>query len=403
MPTPAPPAPPAPLAARVAALREQFARQFGAPPSLVARAPGRVNLIGEHTDYNEGFVFPIAIERDTLVAARPRPDRQVRAFSATLRRGSQWSLDAVEPSRDQAWSNYLRGVARFLEEAGVALPGADLAVASTVPLGAGVSSSAALEMATGTALLALAGAAMDPPTLARLCQRVENRFVGVNSGIMDQFIAGLGRAGHALLLDCRDLHYEQVALPDDHVIGVADTGVKHGLVASEYNARRAECEEGVRLLQPVLPGVRTLRDVAPEQLEANRDRLPERVYRRCRHVVSEDDRVLRAVAALRAGDLATVGEQMYASHASLRDDYEVTVPELDALVEAARGVRGVIGSRMTGGGFGGATVTLMERRAAPHWERTVHAAYRERFGRTPATFTTAAANGAGIVWRAEPA
>ena len=389
---------PEPLVARIDALRDLFARQFGAAPALIARAPGRVNLIGEHTDYNDGFVFPIAIERDTLVAGRTRTDRQVRLYSATLRRASQWSLDQVETSSDQPWSNYVRGLTRFLQEDGVDLPGTDLAIVSTVPLGAGVSSSAALEMAAGTALTALAGAPLEPSALAVLCQRVENRFVGVNSGIMDQFISGLATSNHALLLDCRSLQYEQVALPGDHVIGVADTGVKHGLVASEYNARRAECEEAVRLLQAVLPNIRALRDVNSADLATYAALLPERVTRRSRHVVSENARVLAAVAALRSGDLTTLGQLMYASHASLRDDYDVSAPELDALVEAARGVRGVVGSRMTGGGFGGSTVTLLERRAASQWERTVRRAFRERFGRAPTTFVTAAAAGAGLVW-----
>ena len=383
---------------RLEALRDLFDRQFGAAPTLIARAPGRVNLIGEHTDYNDGFVFPIAIERDTLVAACPRADRQVRLYSTTLRRASQWSLDAIETSSDQPWSNYVRGLTRFLQEDGVTLPGADLAIFSNVPLGAGVSSSAALEMAAGTALLALAGVTREPGALALLCQRVENRFVGVNSGIMDQFISGLATSNHALLLDCRSLQHEQVLLPADHVIGVADTGVKHGLVASEYNARRAECEEAVRLLRAVLPDIRALRDIDPAQLSAHADLLPERVAQRSRHVVTENARVLAAVAALRSGDLITLGELMYASHASLRDDYAVSVLELDTLVEAARGVRGVVGSRMTGGGFGGSTVTLMERRAASQWERTVRRVFRERFGRAPGIFVTTAAAGAGLVW-----
>jgi galactokinase len=395
--SPMPAEAPQPLVVRVEALRDVFVRQFGAAPTVVARAPGRVNLIGEHTDYNDGFVFPIAIDRDTLVVARPRADRQVRLYSDTLRRASQWSLDAIEPSPDQPWSNYVRGLTRFLQEEPVPLAGADLAIASTVPLGAGVSSSAALEMAAGTALLALAGGELEPSALALLCQRVENRFVGVNSGIMDQFISGLALADHALLLDCRSLRYEHVALPADHVVGVADTGVKHGLVASEYNARRAECEDGVRRLKEALPGIRALRDVSPEQLGAHAALLPERVARRSRHVVGENARVLAAIDALRSGDLAAVGALMYASHASLRDDYEVSVPELDTLVDAAREVRGVVGSRMTGGGFGGSTVTLMERRTASRWERDVRRAFRDRFGRAPATFITAAAPGAGLV------
>ncbi len=384
---------PEPLSVRLVALRDLFQRQFGAAPTLIARAPGRVNLIGEHTDYNDGYVFPIAIERDTLVAAHPRADRQVRLYSVTLRRASQWSLDAIATSADQPWSNYVRGLTRFLQEDGVTLAGADLAIASTVPLGAGVSSSAALETAAGTALLALAGATREPSALALLCQRVENGFVGVNSGIMDQFISGLAISNHALFLDCRTLQHEQVLLPTDHVIGVADTGVKHGLVASEYNARRAECEQAVRLLQPVLPGIRALRDVGPAQLSAHSALLPVSVARRSRHVVTENARVLAAVAALRSGDLAAMGNLMYASHASLRDDYNVTVPELDTLVEAASGVRGVVGSRMTGGGFGGCTVNLVARSSADAFARYIATAYRAATGLEPAVYRGAGAPG----------
>ncbi len=399
---------PEPLAQRLAALRDLFRRQFGAEPALVARAPGRVNLIGEHTDYNDGYVFPIAIERDTLVAARPRADRQMRVYSATLRRASQWSLDAIERSADQAWSNYVRGLARYLLEANVALPGADLAVASTVPLGAGVSSSAALEMATGTALLVpglllrRAGARRErdgdagvgAPLPARrepLCRRElgDHGSVRLRFGAREPCVApGLSQPG---LRACafadrpcrwRGGHGGQ-ARPRRFGVQRPPGGMRGG----GASAPAGRC-----------PQIRALRDVSPDALAAHAARLPDRVLRRSRHVVGEISRVQQAVAALRAGDLPLVGDLMYASHASLRDDYEVSVPELDFLVEAARGVRGVVGSRMTGGGFGGSTVTLMERRAAPHWDRALRQAFRERFGRAPTTFISAAAGGAGIVW-----
>ncbi|MCL4508959.1 MAG: galactokinase [Chloroflexi bacterium] len=391
---------PQPLEERVAHLQRVFTRQFGVAPSVITRAPGRVNLIGEHTDYNDGFVLPLAIQRDTLVAARARVDGQVRAYSATLRSGAQWYLRDVEQSADQPWSNYLRGLTKLLPEAGVPIAGADLAIASTVPLGAGVSSSAALEMATGTALLSLAETSRATTTLALLCQRVENEFVGVRTGIMDQFVSGLAQAQHLLLLDCRTQAYEYVPLPDGFVIGVADTGVEHGLVASEYNRRRAECELGVAALAAVLPGIRALRDVSVEDFVRHEHTLIDPVRRRCRHVVTENARVLETVAALRAEALDRVGELMYASHTSLRDDYEVSIPELDTLVEAGRGVRGVVGSRMTGGGFGGSTVTLVEQRAVNHWSRTVRDVFRQHFGRIPRTFITTPAQGASIVWHA---
>jgi galactokinase len=378
-------------------LRDLHQRQFGSAPAAIARAPGRVNLIGEHTDYNDGFVFPIAIERDTLAAVSPRPDGQVRLYSAAMRQADTFQVSDHQPTSGRTWTNYVRGVVAELHLAGLFSRGADITITSTVPVGAGLSSSAALELSTATALLALAGAELPIATLAKLCQRVEHVYAGVNCGIMDQTISASGVSGHALLLDCRSLATEAVPLPAGYRIGVADSGVEHGLVASKYNTRRAQCEEGVRLLQAALPGIVALRDVSSQQLAAHGALLPDLIYRRCRHVVTENERVLASVAALKEGDVAALGRYMYDSHASLRDDYQVSVPELDLLVEAAAEVDGVAGSRMTGGGFGGCTVTLLQDRAGPRWERRVRQRFKEAFGRTPTTFVTAAAQGAEVL------
>lgn len=390
---------PASLEERLNAVRDVHLRQFGQPALIIAQAPGRVNVIGEHTDYNDGFVFPIAIERSTLAAVSSRSDGRFRLYSASFRQGATWALGDGARSTDMPWTNYIRGVAAELQQAGLLQAGADITIESTIPLGAGLSSSAALELATATALLALAGVTLPGPQLARLCQRVEHVYVGVNCGIMDQFISALGVAAHALLIDCRSLETQAVPLPVGYRLGVADSGVEHGLVDSEYNARRQQCEEGVRLLKAVLPTISALRDVSPKQLLAHEGLLPPLTFRRCRHVVTENARVLAAVRHLQEGDVAAVGALMYASHASLRDDYEVTVPELDALVEAAAEVDGVVGSRMTGGGFGGSTVTLLHERAATHWERHIRRRFKERFGRMPNTFVTGAADGARVVAR----
>jgi len=379
-------------------LAREFAAAFGQEQApRLYRAPGRVNLIGEHTDYNDGFVMPAAINRDCQVAAAVRSDRRLHIRSANLAKDFEIELDAhVQPAGN--WTDYPHGVAVMLLREGIALPGANLLIHGDVPLGAGLSSSAALEVACALALLDLAGAGtrMDRMQLALLCQRAENEFVGARCGIMDQFIACHGRAGHALLLDCRSLQYRALPLPADVHLVVCNTMVKHAIAGGEYNQRRAQCEEGVRLLAQAIPGkqIRALRDVTLAELERERTRLPELVYRRCRHVVTENERTQAAAKALEAGDLAEFGRLMAASHASLRDDYEVSCPELDLMVGLAKREPGVLGARMTGGGFGGCTINLVQARHSEQVQQSLARKYEAQSGRRPEIYACRAAAGA---------
>jgi len=386
-----------PFPQRVATLRDEFAAQYGAPPEMVVRAPGRVNLIGEHTDYNDGYVFPIAIDRSVLVAASARADRTVRLYAADFARRASFSLDHIVHAEGQRWSNYQRGVAAVLEERGYHLPGLDAAIASDVPIGAGLSSSAAIEVGMAVTWQALSGFDLERTELALLCQRAENTFVGVNCGIMDQFISALGREGAALFVDCRTLHYEAVALPEGGVIVIMDTKVQRGLAGSAYNTRRAECEEGVRLLRAYLPAIEALRDVPPDLFQRLAEELPETVRKRCQHVVFEDQRVLDGIAALERGDAAAFGRLMDASHVSLRDDYEVSCTELDAMVEAAWAAPGAIGARMTGAGFGGCAVALVEAEQADAFSAQVATAYEDETGIVPSLYVCTAEDGASVV------
>ena len=359
------------------------------------RAPGRVNLIGEHTDYNDGFVLPIAIDRETLVAARARADRHVRVYSVNEGAGAEFDLDVPGPTRRGLWLDYVEGVARALERRGVRLCGADMSLLSDVPVGAGLSSSAALEVSTGLALSAVAGHDVDRVTLALAGQEAEHTYVGAQVGIMDQFISALDRKGHALLIDCRTLEATPVPLDTSEVaVCICDSRVKHELAASEYNTRRAECERGVALLREVLPGVKALRDVSVTEFEQHAGRLPEPVRRRCRHIVTENERTLNAAGTLRRGDLDEMGRLMYLSHRSLRDDYEVSCTELDVLVEIAKGFEGVLGARMTGGGFGGCTVNLVRRDALEAFSTAVVERYRHSTGIEPAVYVSEAGGGA---------
>jgi galactokinase len=377
--------------------RGAFRDVYGREPRLF-RAPGRVNLIGEHTDYNDGFVLPIALERDTVVAAAPRPDRRLRARSADHPEEGEIDLDAPPSSRRGNWLDYVEGTARVVEERVGRLGGADLLVAGDVPEGAGLSSSAALEMAIAAALASLTGLGLDRRALALAGQSAEHRFVGTRCGIMDQLVSMSGQAGHALLIDCRTLETRPIPLhPGRAAILVCDSGVRHRHASGEYNVRRAQCEEAAARLGTLLPGVRALRDVSPADFERHAAALDEPLRRRARHVVLEIDRTVQAAAALSAGDLAGFGALMFASHASLRDDFEVSVPELDTLVQAARSAPGVLGSRMTGGGFGGCTVTLAEVAQVEAAGTAIAKAFAMRFGRAPAWFVTRAAEGAGEV------
>jgi len=361
------------------------------------RAPGRVNIIGEHTDYNDGFVLPAAIDRAVYLGVRPHGGRQVGIFSENFHSRSNFSLDEIGYDAEKTWSNYPRGVCYVLEEADYRLRGADVFFNSDVPIGSGLSSSAAIEVATATAFLALAEYEVPGPEVARLCQRAENEFVGMRCGIMDQMISVLGKAGHALLIDCRSLESRAIPIPAGVKLVISDTGVRRGLASSEYNTRRGQCEEGVRLLQQVLPGIAALRDVTPAQLDEHKELLPDEVYRRCRHVVTENARVLEAVRVMETGDLARLGALLNASHESLKDDYEVSCPELDLMVNLARKQPGVYGSRMTGAGFGGCAISLVAADHAASFPRAVGPAYQEATGLHWQIYISEASEGAGEI------
>jgi galactokinase len=377
---------------------QEFERHFGSPPTFVVRAPGRVNLIGEHTDYNDGFVLPIAIDRAVYIAARERTDRIVRMsaldFGGEL---SEFSLNAIARDDTCMWSNYVRGVALFMEQRGFGLPGLDLAIHGDVPIGSGLSSSAAIEVCAATTFKMLGRLEISEIEIALLCQQAENEFVGVKSGIMDQFISTLARAGHALLIDCRDLSYQFVPLPRGASIVVCDTMKRRGLVASEYNTRRAECEEAVRLLRAqIAKPIRALRDVSvSEFVRCERD-LPPNVAKRARHIIHENVRVLDAVAAAQKNDLAAFGRLMNESHESLRDDYQVSCAELDRMVEIARRQAGCWGARLTGAGFGGCTVNLVEEGREAAFVANVGREYRARVGLEPQIYACRTVEGAGL-------
>ena len=386
-------------------LHDDFRRRFGATPRLF-RAPGRVNLIGEHTDYNAGFVMPAAIHFQTLVAIAPRSDRQLRVRSRNFNEECVVPLptaaDRPATTGGTHWMDYVCGVAWALQARGLPLTGADLLIAGDVPLGAGLSSSASLEVATALALSSLAA---DPPrglALALACQQAENDYVGMRCGIMDQFVSVHGRAGHALLLDCRSLEHRLLALraPEGATgaqLVVCNSMVRHSLAGSEYNHRRAQCEQGVKSLQRSLPSVTSLRDVTVGDLDAHAANLDPLVLRRCRHVVTENARVQAAAAALDAADLVQFGQLMNESHRSLRDDYAVSCGELDALVRIAGGIDGVLGARMTGGGFGGCTVNLVRESAVEGFRERLVAAYEQVTGYVADTWACAPAEGAGAV------
>ena len=377
-------------------VRGAFVERVGRAPDGVWRAPGRVNLIGEHTDYNDGFVLPVAIDRSVVVAAQLRDDGVLRSWS-TRDRGGPFARPVAEagPDASSGWTAYVEGMAWVLREQGVAVPGADLVIHADLPAGAGLSSSAALEAAVGLALLDLAGtgAGVDRGALALAGQRAETEVVGMPCGIMDQMAVLLGRAGHALFLDTRSRETELV--PFDPAGGgltllVIDTRVKHARVGSPYAERRRSCERAAATL-----GVTALRDVTLDDLEAARadGKLDEVTFRRARHVVTENDRVLEVVAALRAGELTAIGPALAGSHTSLRDDYEVSCPELDVAVEAAV-AGGAVAARMTGGGFGGSALALAPLAAADEVGAAVAGAFAARGFGPPSTFAVAIADAA---------
>ena len=358
------------------------------------RAPGRVNLIGEHTDYNDGFVMPAALDFSTWVRVSPLEQRSLQIFSENFNDEVEVDLDNLNLVALSHWSDYPVGVAVEMQRAGHRLRGARLQIRGEVPIGSGLSSSAAIEVGTACALAANSGLKIDNRELALLCQRAENEFVGARVGIMDQFISLFGQAQKALLLDCRSLEFKLLPLPDNVRLIICNTMVKHELASSAYNERRAQCEEGVRHLARFFANVRALRDVTLEQLEQHRSGLSEVVYRRCRHVITENARVLAAGDALEQHDLPYFGTLMGESHLSLRDDYEVSSDELDLMVKLAQKVDGVYGSRMTGGGFGGSTVNLVKEEMADEFRTRVAAGYEQVTKLKPEIYICIAANGA---------
>jgi galactokinase len=393
------------------ALGQRFVQLFGESPRIY-QAPGRVNLIGEHTDYNDGFVMPAAIGLYTRASVAPRRDRKLVIHSENYSEQVEFDLDHLPATPSGHWSDYVVGVVNMLVRSGEKLGGTNLLVDGNMPQGAGLSSSASIEVAVGYALLDLADQATDRTKLdqtklgrtkadrtklALLCQQAENEFVGARCGIMDQFIACQGERGKALMLDCRSLEYRQLPLPDDVALAMCNTMIKHSIAKGEYNQRRAECEAGVRGLAKYLPNAQSLRDVMPEDLEAYGHELPDVVRRRCRHVISENARVLRAAAALELGDLQAFGKLMLDSHRSLRDDFEVSCPELDLMVQLAEQVEGVYGTRMTGGGFGGCAIALVQAGCVEGFKRTVQEGYERSTGRKPEIYVCSTVDGVGQI------
>jgi galactokinase len=394
--TPARPEPPSSAAARAAG--RVFGERFGHAPRWLAVAPGRVNLIGEHTDYNDGYVLPLAIDRQVVIAAAPAApgSGRMRAYSAALNASVDIRLDGSETPGEPAWANYLRGVVSAFRERAVLLPPIDAAIVSDVPLGGGLSSSAALEVAMATLLEAVTGAVLDPREKARICRQAEHKFAGVPCGLMDQLASVMGDDAGALLIDCRAQAVRVVAFADPDVsLLICNTNVKHALADGAYARRRTECREAALQL-----GVPSLRDATPAMVEAAGGILGPVLQPRARHVTTENLRTLAAAAHLEAGQFAEVGALMYESHRSLRDDFEVSSPELDTLVDVAREigpVGGVLGARMTGGGFGGCTVTLVRTEHVGSVAETLSREYRVRTGHSQTSFISRPARGAHML------
>lgn len=388
------------MSTAIADLLGAFSQAFGGGGRVhIIRAPGRVNLIGEHTDYNDGFVFPMAIEPQVLIACRARDDAKVNikstAFPGSI---AEFSLNRrIEPG-EPTWANYSRGVAAELIAAGIPLVGMDALISNSLPVGGGLSSSAALEVGTGRALLLLAGTAMDDSRLALLCQKAEHDFAKVPVGIMDQTIVASARAGHAMLLDCRDLSRRFVPIDSNELrVVIVNSMVKHALTDGGYARRRRECEEATAYFHAKNSTVRALRDVSPEQVDAAQGALPEVVFRRARHVVTENARTSQAAQLLAQRNYDEVGQLMVKSHQSLRDDYNVSCPELDFLAENAMTMKGVYGARMTGGGFGGCIVALVQPRGVEAFGEHLRKSYTLEFGIEPQIFVTNATAGANQI------
>jgi galactokinase len=377
----------------VQTLEASFGAYFNSKPDFIVRAPGRVNLIGEHTDYNDGFVLPMAIDRAVWMALRPRKDQLVRVRSLDLEAETAFELDSLV--KEEGWGEYIKGVAYELQNAGHELRGFDAVITGDVPSGAGLSSSAAVELASARAFSAASGFAWDAPKMALLAQKAENEWVGVNCGIMDQMASAASKEGHALFLDCRSLEYQHVPLPENGSVVILDTSTRRGLVDSAYNERRAQCEQAARWF-----GVQALRDVSLQEFEKRtkgETGLNDLVLKRARHVVTENARVLEAIEAMRAGDVKRLGMLFNASHDSLRDDFEVTNDALNIIVECAREQEGCYGARMTGAGFGGCAVALVREKSAEAFVDAITRTYRQRSNMEAAVYICKAGEGASLL------
>ncbi len=374
-------------------LAQLFKTYFNANPEFIVRAPGRVNLIGEHTDYNDGFVLPMAIDRAVWIALSPRTDSQIRIHSLDLETDSAFDLHSL--TKGEGWAEYPKGVAYELQKAGHVLKGCDAVMTGDVPSGAGLSSSAAVELATARAFATICNITWDAAQMAKLSQKAENEWVGVNCGIMDQMASAASKEGYALFLDCRTLEYQHAPLPKNISVVILDTSTRRGLVDSAYNERRSQCEEAARWF-----GVKALRDVSVEDFERKTKEesgLSEIAARRARHIVTENARVLEDVEVMKAGNVKRLGELFNASHISLRDDFEVTNEALNQIVECAQEQPGCYGARMTGAGFGGCAVALVQEEKAEEFTHAVSAAYRQKSGLDASVYVCKASEGASII------
>ncbi|MCY3866863.1 MAG: galactokinase [Chloroflexi bacterium] len=374
-------------------VRDHFIAAFSEPPAYIVRAPGRVNLIGEHTDYNDGFVFPLAIDRATFIALRPRNDNRVLAISLDMDDRREFALDDLQPPTEVDWIDYLIGVAWVLQERGYALRGWEGVVSGDVPIGSGLSSSAALELAAARAFYCVSDFDWDAKAMALACQSAENEWLGVNCGIMDQMISAAGRQDRALLIDCRSLETESAPLPAGSAVVILDTGTRRGLVDSAYNERREQCETAARHF-----GLTALRDIDSETFAERAPELDVLSRSRARHVIYENERTLRARDAMNAGDAVALGKLMMESHISLRDDFEVSSSALDAIVDCAQADESCYGARMTGAGFGGCAVALVQAESVNDFVERVSQCYIQATGIQPSLYVTRASAGAETVY-----
>ena len=389
-------------AKRRAMVSEAFEKRFALPPTLWAQAPGRVDLMGNHTDYNEGYVMSMAIDRNTWLAARPRQDRKVAIYSLNVKGGGAFDLDDIRRDKESPWTDYVRGVAAVFQNEGFSLTGFDGLIHSTIPFGSGLSSSAALEVVTATTLAILAGGwQIDPVRFALLCQRAENEFVGMNCGVLDQYSSAFGEVGHSLLLDCRNLSHRAVPIPEDLQVVICDTRMERELTGSKYGERRAQCEEGVRQLARSYPGVTHLRDLTLEQFMKHEAILPEVVAKRCRFIVEENQRVLDLAEALSAGDRIAIRALTEASYSGARDLYEIVSPATEPMMEAVLSAPGVLGARQAGAGFGGCMVAFVDSHSVDAFSKHVSTRYRAETSIDPEVYAARASEGAGPLGFAE--